>query len=534
MRAICFFACHVTVVQLALAQPVFQHVYTGYGGAKFRMIELDHGELLASMAKLEGVNASGVTILNAAGEALRSHQYRVDTLLVLQSVGKVSDNLFCLVGGYYKDPCPTGGIVTDPAIWWMDTLGQVSGLKRFKLNGGICRMMLRDLSVAADGSILTWGGDYGLYAIRLLPSGELDWARSFNGIGGIQFVKEFPNGDLLMGMNIQGAGVVIARTDAAGNFIWCKSYIRPKGMVHDAVIESNDAVVVVGATDSIASTNALIPYPSSYQPKLFMLRLDGDGEVQWCRGYASTPRWYTRLASRIEKAGDGNYVVLANIGNFNYNIHLRPFLMKTDPTGDTIWTRSFGVPGFRYYSFELLMHSDGSIMFNGVVDGNLMDGRAGASYIFKADSQGHLPCSERYQPIVITDLFPSDSSITLVSMDGAIERPAFMEQVSYTPILAEDACVLINGIENSAALRQQRMSIRPNPSTGRFTVAFADPLMAESWYSVFDALGKLLYQRLWPAGQETTEVDLSRFGRGTYAIKFTSPEGTCYERVVVE
>jgi len=30
------------------------------------------------------------------------------------------------------------------------------------------------------------------------------------------------------------------------------------------------------------------------------------------------------------------------------------------------------------------------------------------------------------------------------------------------------------------------------------------------------------------------EVDLSRFGRGTYVIKFTDPEGVCHERVVVE
>ncbi|MBK6343491.1 MAG: T9SS type A sorting domain-containing protein [Flavobacteriales bacterium] len=82
--------------------------------------------------------------------------------------------------------------------------------------------------------------------------------------------------------------------------------------------------------------------------------------------------------------------------------------------------------------------------------------------------------------------------------------------------------------------KRERMRVRPNPNTGRFTVQFTDPLMAESYYSVYDAMGKLLYQRPLPKGRQTEEVDLSRFGAGTYVIRFTDKEGSCHERVVVE
>jgi hypothetical protein len=47
-------------------------------------------------------------------------------------------------------------------------------------------------------------------------------------------------------------------------------------------------------------------------------------------------------------------------------------------------------------------------------------------------------------------------------------------------------------------------------------------------------MGKLLFQRPLPVGKETEEVDLSRFGPGTYVIRFTDREGSCNERVVVE
>ena len=63
---------------------------------------------------------------------------------------------------------------------------------------------------------------------------------------------------------------------------------------------------------------------------------------------------------------------------------------------------------------------------------------------------------------------------------------------------------------------------------------FQDPLLADSYYSLFDTMGKLLLQRPLPTGATVEEVDLTRFGAGSYVIKFTSPDGVCYERVVVE
>jgi hypothetical protein len=95
----------------------------------------------------------------------------------------------------------------------------------------------------------------------------------------------------------------------------------------------------------------------------------------------------------------------------------------------------------------------------------------------------------------------------------------------------------LEGCANSIPRPEKHPSgfrIRPNPNTGHFTLSFADPLMAESYYSVYDTMGKLLFQRPLPQGKATEEVDLSRFGAGTYVVRVTSKEGSCYERVVVE
>lgn len=105
---------------------------------------------------------------------------------------------------------------------------------------------------------------------------------------------------------------------------------------------------------------------------------------------------------------------------------------------------------------------------------------------------------------------------------------------SYAPIVVYDGCTFTTRIPDVVRFAGSKPRIRPNPNTGQFTVVFQDPLVAESYYSVYDALGKLLYQRPLPAGSSTANVDLSRYGPGTYVLKCTDPGGVSYERVVVE
>jgi len=124
-----------------------------------------------------------------------------------------------------------------------------------------------------------------------------------------------------------------------------------------------------------------------------------------------------------------------------------------------------------------------------------------------------------------------DSSITLTSVDGAVTYPAYAQDTTYAPITMLEGCNITHvPVEHQVS----KPRIHPNPTTGRITVRFTDPLTAESYYSVYDTMGRLLYQRPLPQGQQTEEVDLSRFGQGTYVLKFTSPEGVCFERVVLE
>ncbi|MCW5899283.1 MAG: T9SS type A sorting domain-containing protein [Flavobacteriales bacterium] len=520
-----------------LSQPVYERIYSGGAAGKFNLIELNSGNVLTIVVNSFSINITGTSISNNDGVIIHSHAYYIDTFVVMQSIKKYTENEFYFVGGYWKDTCSTTGAKkTYPVIGRMDSIGNILSIHHYALNAPECSNMAGDLDIlSGEGGAIAWGTrDYRFFALKVDAAGEPVWAKRFSHQAAFQFIKELPGGDLLAGINMDTAGAVVARMDANGNFLWCKSYIRPRGMLHDALIESDDAFIITGYTDSTASTNPFIPLPTTFQPKLFMMKLDGAGEVQWSRGYDSAPNyWYTGQSSRIVKALDGNYVVLATLGHPGYNFFLRPFLMKTDLNGDTLWTRSGGASGYDYFTKDLLAHSDGGYLISGGVWGDLPEMNTGLPYIFKTDSLGHFSCLERQHPVQVLDLFPTDSNFVLTSIDGATVHPAFVNDTIFDPINVYDACV-VTSVQQYRPTKLRAMRVYPNPTLGRFTVEFADPLMAESYYSVYDAMGRLLYQRPLPTGATLEEVDLSRFGRGTYVLRVTDPEGQRHTRVVVE
>jgi hypothetical protein len=507
------------------AQQGFIQYTNVVGASKFSMHQLAQDRILIALA-----NNSGFSILNNEGIIEQTVRFEVDTFLGIQAIKPTPDGALLAVGSYRKGDCTVSQSGRNHPAWFeVDSDGNILNSWYYELNAPNCSNYAGDGVLTANSSVIIWGFDRYFFALKAEQTGDVAWARRFSHTtnGSFRFIKELPNGDLLAGINMDAAGAAVGRMDAEGNFLWLKSYFRPKGMITDALIEDDGSFIITGFTDSLAAPGFLNPLPTDYWPKLFVMKLSGEGEVLWCKGYDISPyRWYTRPGTRIEQHHDGNYILLGNIGDLNYPFGYRPQLMKLDQNGDTLWTRSAGREGHVYDIINMTMCSDGGIMYNGQSLSNTPD-----MFIFKTDSLGYLPCHNQWHATTIVDLFPTDSSFTLTSIDGATAHPAFITEEENPPI------TLLEGCANSIPRPEKHPSgfrIRPNPNTGHFTLSFADPLMAESYYSVYDTMGKLLFQRPLPQGKATEEVDLTRFGAGNYVVRVTSKEGSCYERVVVE
>ncbi|MBV6403634.1 MAG: T9SS type A sorting domain-containing protein [Flavobacteriales bacterium] len=483
------------------------------------LVELASGNILTGLTKYPGIS-----LLDPNANLIHSKCFYGDSVLVMGSIQPISLDRFYFTTIYVKDSCSSLGSTTIPfvlpAIGIMDTLGNILELHHYSLNAG-CTNPPGDLVVTNDGGAITWGRQDYFFALRVDSNLDPVWAKHFNHQGGVRFFKELPGGDLLAGFDMDTAGACVARMDADGNFIWCKSYMRPSGGVHDAVVQSDSAFYITG-------------YSGTTPSQLFLMKLDGQGSVQWCKGYEyGADGWSAYHPSRIDTLPDGSFIFLATLGVNQFPYFGNPFLMKTDFNGDTIWTRSMEAAGYNYYTRDLLLSADGGILFSGVVWGDLPGANSSMPYIFKTDSLGHFPCLERHQPISVWNLFPTDSSFTLTSVDGAIKLPAYANDTVFDPLAVYDACLVTSVAQRPTAHPGHRPRIRPNPTTGRFTVEFPDPLTVDSFWSLYDTTGRLLFQRPLKPGQQSEEIDLSRFGKGTYVVRITGPEGVCNERVVV-
>ncbi|MBK7945780.1 MAG: hypothetical protein IPJ85_10920 [Flavobacteriales bacterium] len=223
---------------------------------------------------------------------------------------------------------------------------------------------------------------------------------------------------------------------------------------------------------------------------------------------------------------DGEYVVLANLGGVQDHNRFRPFLMKTDLNGDTLWTRTVGKPGYTYITQDLLPYSDGGFLLSGIIYGNMPNGTSGLMYIYKADSLGHFPCWEHAHPMEQFELFPVDSSFTLTAVDvPTTVTPVYVQDSILDPSLFTtfDGCTFTTGLPDLMSRSRTKPRIRPNPNTGRFTLEVADPLIAESYYSVYDALGKLLYQRPLPTAPRWRSISRAS-GLAPTCVGLTDPE----------
>lgn len=493
------------------AQSGFEKLYTQSGSLK--SIELDNGNLLVGIGG--GPGATGLSLTDTQGNILQANSYVQWPLLGPGSFRRDNVNGVYFVTGYVDGFCQ-GHTQIFPVIGKMDLVGSIIYLKRYVLNEG-CQSLAIDLETTNDNGVVTWGWRTNFFALRVDSNLNHVWSKHFDRHGGFQFIKELPSGDLLAGINMDTAGVVVARMDPAGNFLWCKSYIRPGGIVQDCVVENDSTFIITGFTDSLSNGNQ----------KLFMMNLNGTGDVQWCRGYNSVFQWRADYPQRIVKTLDNNYAMIAISGG-------HPVLMKTNTNGDTLWTRAAGIPNYGYETADLLAYSDGGFLYSGIILGNLPNMNTGLPYIFKTDSLGHLPCSETQPPqITVSELFPVDSSFTLTSVDGATAYTASVSDTVYDPVVVYDGCTFTTSIAPIIS-HARPPKVHPNPNTGHFTVEFTDPLTVDSFYSVYDAVGKLLLQRPLVKGQESEEVDLSRFGKGTYLLRITDRDGVCNERVVVQ
>jgi len=322
-----------------VSQAVFARTYGGgsYNEGVFSVVQSPDSGFVAAGARGPGGPYHFLVLrLDKLGGILWAKEYRGPVWDWAEDIICTSDGGYAVLG--WSNSFGAGDL--DILLLKLDPSGNLTWAKTY---GGTGEEMAWSIIQTSDGGYAVAGATSSFGAgqdepiiLKLDPSGNLIWARTYGGTGGDYFWSIIQTGDggfAAAGFTTSfGAGssdALLVRLDQSGNTIWAKTYGGTNYDRIEPVIQTPDGgFVVAGWTESFGagSEDALI------------IRLNADGDMVWARTLGGASDDWLRS---IVQTTDGGFAFAGTtmsfgIGQEDY------FVGKLDDAGNLVWARTFG------------------------------------------------------------------------------------------------------------------------------------------------------------------------------------------------
>jgi hypothetical protein len=223
------------------------------------------------------------------------------------------------------------------------------------------------------------GGLFSVYLIRTDSLGDTLWTKTYGGFGDDEgnSIQQTSDGGFIIAGRTRSFGsglydVYLIRTDSSGDAIWARTYGGNNVDEGFSVQETMDGgFIVAGGTWSFGAGEG----------DVYLIRTDPNGDTLWTRTYGGSLWDY---GYSVQETQDSGYVVTgitASFGGGWYDV----YLIRTDTNGDTLWTRAYGGTEWDYGYSVQVTHDNGF-----VIGGRTTSFGAGNNdvYLVKTDSTG--------------------------------------------------------------------------------------------------------------------------------------------------
>ncbi|KPJ52922.1 hypothetical protein AMJ39_06540 [candidate division TA06 bacterium DG_24] len=189
--------------------------------------------------------------------------------------------------------------------------------------------------IAGRTASFSVGGDDDVYLIKIDAAGDTVWTRSYGGAGddrGSSVAQTSDGGYIIAGGTDsfgEGGDLYLIKTDASGDTVWTRTYGGPAWDSGHSVEQTGDAgYIVAGESHSFGAGS----------DDVYLVKTDGAGDTIWTHAYGGT-EWDCGYS--VYPTGDRGYILAG--WSLSFGAGARDiYLIKTDPAGDTIWTRTYG------------------------------------------------------------------------------------------------------------------------------------------------------------------------------------------------
>lgn len=269
--------------------------------------------------------------------------------------------------------------------------GQVTFQKTFS---GFYNMDGLDVIPAKGGGYIITGmiyndivDDMDLYIVKTDALGVLQWTKTYGGIrpeysfGILQATDS--SGYFIIGYSQSFGGgdydTWLLKIDQQGDTLWTKRYGSWGNDQGKEIIPTSDGnYMITGVTNSAPNTN--------YQA--YLLKIDPSGNILWNRYYGGINY---EIGNSVKQTADGGYIMLGI--TYSYGMNGDAYLVRTNPTGDTLWTKTFG-GNYLDEGIFITVNSDNSFTF--CVRDSSTAGKNVDVQIIKTDENGTIIWDKHY------------------------------------------------------------------------------------------------------------------------------------------
>ncbi|UCG61654.1 MAG: DJ-1/PfpI family protein [Candidatus Zixiibacteriota bacterium] len=218
---------------------------------------------------------------------------------------------------------------------------------------------------------------------------DVAWAKTYGGVSsdGARSVCATDDGGLLMvgytfSHGSDNADVLVIKTDAAGDSLWCRTYGGDGTEYGYACTEVDGGYLITGYTTS--------PCPRLTDKQLYLLKIDPDGREIWSQSYGGSK---AEMGTSVCRVDDG-YVVCGlteSKGAGEADI----YILRTDTEGKELWSKTFGGQ-YTDMGNSVLADNEGNLLIGATT--NSFGGGNSDFYVIKADAAGNEIWSNAYHP----------------------------------------------------------------------------------------------------------------------------------------
>jgi hypothetical protein len=361
-------------------------------------------------------------------------------------------------------------------------------------------------------------GDYDVYLIKTNASGVILWTKTFGGSNtdwGNSVQQTSDGGYIIVGVTYSfGVGdgnVYLIKTNANGDTLWTKTIGRsyPASSIGNSVQQTSDGgYVIAGQTKAGAGGN----------DQLYLIKTNNNGDTLWTKIIGGG---YPTLGYSIQQTSDDGYVIGGERNIYDVT-GTNAYLMKTNTTGDPIWTKTIGGNDFDF-GYSVQQTTDGGY----VLAGSTRSFGAGDFDVFliKTNSNGDTLWTKTFGGID----YDGGSSVQQTTDGGYViagQTSSFGAGGGDVYLIKTDASgVVAVKSEGSALLSFTLDQNYPNPFNPTTTIRYYIPERSLVILKIFDLSGQQvaeLVNKEQPAGSYTIKWQAGGFPSGVYFYRLQS------------